>query len=73
MLLLNIFSQWIASAHGDHTIRVSDIYSGQCLQTLSGHCRTPWTLAWHPTMTDILASGCLGGQVRVWNLRVSYF
>ncbi|EDV28676.1 uncharacterized protein TRIADDRAFT_51829 [Trichoplax adhaerens] len=62
-------NQWIASAHGDHTIRICDIHTGQCFQTLSGHPRTPWTLAWHPKMKHVLASGCLGGQIRVWNLQ----
>ena len=38
--------------------------------TLSGHPRTPWCIAFHPTFNQILASGCLGGQVRVWDLHV---
>lgn len=38
---------------------------------MTGHPRTPWCIAFHPTSNDILASGCLGGQVRVWDLSVS--
>ncbi|KAG1687338.1 Activating molecule in BECN1-regulated autophagy protein 1 [Nymphon striatum] len=58
----------VASTHGDHKIYVSDIQTGKCLHTLYGHPRTPWCIAFHPTYSDILASGCLGGHVRVWDL-----
>jgi WD40 repeat protein len=66
-----LFSTKIASAHGDHTVKVTEIATGKCMQVLSGHQRTPWSIAFHPTYSDILASGCLGGQVRIWDLRVS--
>ncbi|KAK7107082.1 pneumococcal serine-rich repeat protein-like [Littorina saxatilis] len=59
----------IASAHGDHTVRVTEISTGKCTHILTGHPRTPWCLAFHPSHDDILASGCLGGQVRIWDLR----
>ncbi|ESO88951.1 hypothetical protein LOTGIDRAFT_228915 [Lottia gigantea] len=58
----------VASTHGDHTVRVSDIVSGKCTHVLVGHPRTPWCLAFHPSSNDILASGCLGGEVRIWDL-----
>jgi len=32
------------------------------------HPRTPWTVVFHPFRDDIMASGCLGGVVRVWSL-----
>ncbi|KAK6170925.1 hypothetical protein SNE40_019206 [Patella caerulea] len=57
-----------ASTHGDHSVRVSDIVSGKCTHVLVGHPRTPWCLAFHPSSNDILASGCLGGEVRIWDL-----
>ena len=60
----------MASTHGDHTVRVSDIQSGKCLHVLTGHSRSPWTIAFHPASNDLIASGCLGGQVRIWDLRV---
>ena len=34
-----------------------------------GHPRTPWCLAFHPSLHNILASGCLAGEVRVWDLK----
>ncbi|KAL3931575.1 MAG: hypothetical protein SGBAC_011246, partial [Bacillariaceae sp.] len=57
----------MASTHGDHTVKVTDCNSGDLLQTLVGHSRTPWTCKYHPLRSDIVASGCLGHQVRLWN------
>jgi len=37
---------------------------------LDGHPRTPWCIAFHPANGDILASGCLAGEVRIWDLKV---
>ncbi|XP_064628736.1 activating molecule in BECN1-regulated autophagy protein 1-like [Lineus longissimus] len=59
----------VASTHGDHTVRVSDLATGKCLHILRGHPRTPWSVAFHPSSSDILASGCLGGDVRIWDLK----
>ncbi|KAH9519395.1 hypothetical protein Btru_075441 [Bulinus truncatus] len=58
----------VASTHGDHTVRVTDIRTGKCTHILTGHPRTPWCLAFNPTSNDILASGCLGGEIRIWDL-----
>ncbi|XP_046346371.1 activating molecule in BECN1-regulated autophagy protein 1A-like isoform X1 [Haliotis rufescens] len=58
----------VASTHGDHTVRVTDITSGKCTHVLTGHPRTPWCVAFHPSSNEILASGCLGGEVRIWDL-----
>ena len=60
----------MASSHGDHTVRIVDCKTGKCINTLRGHPRTPWCLTFHPSSNQLLASGCLGGQVRVWNLKV---
>ncbi|XP_014232544.1 uncharacterized protein LOC106656237 isoform X3 [Trichogramma pretiosum] len=58
----------VASTHGNHDIYITDLTTGKNLKILSGHPRTPWCIAFHPISNDILASGCLGGQVRVWDL-----
>ena len=59
----------LASTHGDHTIRIIDGKTGCCLDTLEGHPRTPWSIAFHPSQGHLLASGCLAGEVRVWDLK----
>jgi activating molecule in BECN1-regulated autophagy protein 1 len=56
-----------ASTHGDHTVKITQCASGILLKTLHGHPRTPWTVKYHPKLHHILASGCLGHQVRIWN------
>lgn len=58
----------VASTHGNHNIYVTDLRSGKNIKTLIGHPRTPWCIAFHPTSDQIVASGCLGGQVRIWDL-----
>ena len=60
-------SKCMASTHGDHTVKITCCVTGRLLETLEGHPRTPWTVKFHPTDPHILASGCLGHQVRVWN------
>ena len=61
----------MASTHGDHSVRVTDIKTGKCRHVLTGHPRTPWCVQFHPTSNDLLATGCLAGEVRIWDLRVS--
>ncbi|XP_070563739.1 activating molecule in BECN1-regulated autophagy protein 1A-like isoform X2 [Ptychodera flava] len=58
----------MASNHGDHNVHVTDVRTGENTHTLIGHPRTPWCVSFHPTSNDILASGCLAGEVRIWDL-----
>ncbi|XP_076652594.1 uncharacterized protein LOC143358934 isoform X2 [Halictus rubicundus] len=58
----------MASTHGNHNIYITEVTTGKHIKTLVGHPRTPWCIAFHPSSSQILASGCLGGQVRVWDL-----
>ena len=60
-------SQTMASTHGDHTVKITCCSTGKLKETLEGHPRTPWTVKYHPSDPHIVASGCLGHQVRVWN------
>ncbi len=62
-------AQTMASTHGDHTVKITCCQTGRCLQTLEGHPRTPWTVKYHPRHANIVASGCLGHQVRLWDWR----
>lgn len=57
-----------ASTNGNHNVYIVSVTTKVILKTLSGHRRTPWTLAFHPSNNNVLASGCLDGEVRVWNL-----
>lgn len=57
----------LASTHGDHTVKIIDCQSGNCLKVLSGHRRTPWVVRFHPTIPGLLASGSLDHEVRLWD------
>ncbi|CAA3009242.1 WD40 YVTN repeat-like-containing domain-containing [Olea europaea subsp. europaea] len=57
----------LASTHGDHTVKVIDCQTGKCLKVLSGHRRTPWVVRFHPLHPEVLASGSLDHEVRLWD------
>jgi WD40 repeat protein len=57
----------LASTHGDHSVKITCAHTGKLIRTLEGHPRTPWTVKYHPINNRIVASGCLGFQVRIWD------
>ena len=57
-----------ASTHGDHTVKVFRFANNQCIRVFEGHPRTPWTVKFNPNNSDIVASGCLGCQVSVFEV-----
>ncbi|XP_042518649.1 uncharacterized protein LOC122092396 isoform X2 [Macadamia integrifolia] len=57
----------LASTHGDHTVKIIDCQTGSCLKVLTGHRRTPWVVRFHPVHPEILASGSLDHEVRLWD------
>ncbi|OEL27041.1 Activating molecule in BECN1-regulated autophagy protein 1, partial [Dichanthelium oligosanthes] len=61
----------LASTHGDHTVKIIDCQTGKCLKVLQGHQRTPWVVRFHPLHSDILASGSLDCEVRLWDAKTS--
>ncbi|CAN6204086.1 unnamed protein product [Urochloa humidicola] len=61
----------LASTHGDHTVKIIDYQTGKCLKVLQGHQRTPWVVRFHPLHSDILASGSLDCEVRLWDAKTS--
>ncbi|KAJ0262620.1 WD40 repeat-containing protein [Hirschfeldia incana] len=61
----------LASTHGDHTVKIIDCETGNCLKVLSGHHRTPWVVRFHPHHSGIVASGSLDQFVRLWNTTTS--
>ncbi|KAJ3693138.1 hypothetical protein LUZ60_012233 [Juncus effusus] len=61
----------LASTHGDHTVKIIDSETGNCLKELSGHRRTPWVVSFHPLHSDIVASGSLDHELRLWDANTS--
>ena len=57
-----------ATTHGDHTVKIFRVHTGTLLNVFTGHPRTPWTVKYHPVNSNIVASGCLGYEVRVWDI-----
>eukprot|EP01018_Ginkgo_biloba_P009577 Gb_28988 [translate_table: standard] len=57
----------LASTHGDHTVKIIYCRTGTCLKVLSGHRRTPWVVRFHPSRPEIIASGSLDHEVRLWD------
>ncbi|KAL6970637.1 hypothetical protein U1Q18_030331 [Sarracenia purpurea var. burkii] len=57
----------LASTHGDHTVKIIDCQTGRCLKVLIGHRRTPWVVRFHPLHPEIIASGSLDHEVRLWD------
>lgn len=70
MLFLSYCRNLMASTHVNHNIYITDVKTGKCLHSLVGHRRTPWCLTFHPTIPGLVASGCLDGEVRIWDLHV---
>lgn len=62
-----------ASTHGDHTVKIFYYYSNEPYRIFAGHPRTPWTVKYHPSDPNIVASGCLGSQVRAYFFFYFYF
>ncbi|KAL2093427.1 hypothetical protein ACEWY4_010739 [Coilia grayii] len=58
----------MASTHVNHNIYITEVQTGRCLHSLVGHRRTPWCITFHPTIPGLVASGCLDGEVRIWDL-----
>lgn len=65
---LNSTSQLAAACHGDRSVAIYCSTTGRLLAKCVGHEKSPWTLMFHPSHPYLLASGCLGGSIRLWNL-----
>ncbi|KAG8372798.1 hypothetical protein BUALT_Bualt12G0104500 [Buddleja alternifolia] len=61
----------LASTHGDHTVKIIDCQTRKCLKVLSGHRRTPWVVRFHPLYPEVLASGSLDHEVRLWDAKTA--
>lgn len=57
----------IASTHGDHTVKLVSFQTGEFLKEFVGHRRTPWTVKFHPFYSNLLVSGSLDYEIKVWD------
>ncbi len=48
-------------------MKLTCLQTGRVLKVLEGHSRTPWTVKFNPIDGNIVASGCIGYEVRVWS------
>ncbi|KAB0350658.1 hypothetical protein FD754_015515 [Muntiacus muntjak] len=58
----------LASTHVKHNINITEVKTGKCVHSLIGHRHTPWCVTFRPTISGLIASGCLDGEVRIWDL-----
>ncbi len=56
----------IASASEDNTVKIWDVYSGECVKTLKGHTSDVFSVNWNYAGTK-LVSASWDNTVRVWN------
>lgn len=57
----------IASCSSDHTVKIWELSTGECIKTLEGHRDVVQTLAFCPT-GSLIASGSADRTIRLWNL-----
>eukprot|EP01135_Chromosphaera_perkinsii_P001795 Nk52_evm64s210 gene=Nk52_evmTU64s210 len=63
----NCSGQLLASGHSNRHVKIWNVHSKKLLSTLHLHGRTVWSVKFHPTKEFIAASGCLAGQLKVFN------
>lgn len=58
---------WLASGSEDHTVKLWDGQTGECVQTLQGHHQIVWTVTFSQS-GKLLASCSEDGTIRVWQV-----
>ncbi|CAI5758811.1 unnamed protein product [Candida verbasci] len=61
----------ISTANDHPFIRLLDLKSTSSSHTLSGHKGKTLSVKWHPINSNLLASGGLDGEVKIWDIRRS--
>ncbi len=61
----------IASGSWDKTIKISDIDTGNLLDTLNGHMGVVYSLV--ALENDQIASGSIDGTVKIWQLNSKFY
>lgn len=59
---------FVATSTGDHFVHILKTNTGEHVKTLAGHPRTCWSVVFHPNNSNLIASGDLSGEVRIWGL-----
>jgi WD40 repeat protein len=59
--------QLLASGGHDCTVKIWDVDTGECLQTLQGHTEAAWSVAWRAD-GQMLASGGFDSIIRLWDI-----
>ena len=57
----------VASGSGDNTVKLWDVTSGECLQTLEGHSLSVTSVSFSPDGTKV-ASGSWDKTVKLWDV-----
>ncbi|CAP61094.1 uncharacterized protein PODANS_3_640, partial [Podospora anserina S mat+] len=60
-------SKWIASGSDDHTIKIWNLETGSCQQTLEGHSDSVRSVVFSPD-SKWIASGSGDRTIKIWNL-----
>ena len=60
--------QILASASGDHTIKIWNYYTGECIKTYTGHTNSVYSVAFSP-QGEILVSGSGDRTVKLWDCK----
>lgn len=58
----------LASSSYDHSVKVWDLDTGECLQTFLGHDACVWSVVFHP-VGQILATAGEDNTIKLWELQ----
>ena len=58
---------YLASGSADHTVKLWNAQTGECLKTLQGHYNSVWSVAFSPD-GQTLASGSDDKTIKLWSV-----
>lgn len=59
----------LASSGADHSVKLWNWQTGECLKTLQGHTNWVWTVVFSPNR-QLLASGSYDRTIKLWNIQM---